>query len=91
MAQLQGVKPSARRWSTFRIPRAVLAYARSSVTAHARIQRAAFNANRAFIQFAGFTIGTAQSFFDFYSSPARIFSPRAAPQRSPEIFARRKS
>lgn len=29
-----------------------------------------FNANRAFIQIAGFTIGTATSFFDFYSAPA---------------------
>ncbi len=26
-------------------------------------------ANRGFIQFAGFTVGLAQSFFDFYSSP----------------------
>jgi len=32
-----------------------------------------FNANRAFIQFAGFTIGTAQSFYDFYSSPASAY------------------
>src|SRR5262245_31175085 len=32
-----------------------------------------FNANRAFIQFAGFTIGTAQSFFDFYSAPASSY------------------
>jgi Porin subfamily len=32
-----------------------------------------FNANRAFIQFAGFTIGTARSFFDFYSSPASAY------------------
>jgi hypothetical protein len=32
-----------------------------------------FNANRAFIQFAGFTIGTAQSFYDFYSAPASAF------------------
>ena len=32
-----------------------------------------FSANRAFIQFAGFTVGTAQSFFDFYSSPASSF------------------
>jgi hypothetical protein len=32
-----------------------------------------FSANRAFIQFAGFTIGTAQSFYDFYSSPASSF------------------
>ncbi|OLB76851.1 MAG: hypothetical protein AUI16_08050 [Alphaproteobacteria bacterium 13_2_20CM_2_64_7] len=32
-----------------------------------------FNANRAFIQFAGFTVGTAQSFFDFYSSPASSY------------------
>src|SRR5262249_51918256 len=28
---------------------------------------------RAFIQFAGFTVGTAQSFYDFYSSPASSF------------------
>jgi hypothetical protein len=32
-----------------------------------------FNANRAFIQFAGFTVGTAQSFYDFYSAPASSF------------------
>jgi Porin subfamily len=32
-----------------------------------------FSANRAFIQFAGFTIGTAQSFFDFYSAPASSY------------------
>src|SRR5215813_10727012 len=32
-----------------------------------------FSANRAFIQFAGFTVGTAQSFFDFYSAPASSF------------------
>jgi Porin subfamily len=32
-----------------------------------------FSANRAFIQFAGFTVGTAQSFFDFYSSPASSY------------------
>ena len=29
-----------------------------------------FSANRAFIQWAGFTFGRAQSFYDFYSSPA---------------------
>ena len=32
-----------------------------------------FSANRAFIQFAGFTVGTAQSFFDFYSAPASSY------------------
>jgi hypothetical protein len=32
-----------------------------------------FNANRAFVQFAGFTVGTAQSFYDFYSVPASSF------------------
>src|SRR4029077_2741578 len=38
-----------------------------------------FNANRAFIQFAGFTVGTAQSFYDFYSSPASsFFGPNAS-------------
>src|SRR5260370_40541236 len=38
-----------------------------------------FSANRAFIQFAGFTIGTAQSFYDFYQSPASsFFAPNAS-------------
>src|SRR5262249_15418927 len=32
-----------------------------------------FKPDRAFIQFAGFTIGTAQSFYDFYSAPASSF------------------
>jgi hypothetical protein len=32
-----------------------------------------FSANRAFIQFAGFTFGISQSFFDFYSGPATSF------------------
>jgi porin-like protein len=32
-----------------------------------------FNANRAFIQFAGFTFGITQSFYDFYSGPATSF------------------
>jgi Porin subfamily len=32
-----------------------------------------FNGNRAFIQFAGFTVGLAQSFFDFYSAPASSY------------------
>jgi hypothetical protein len=32
-----------------------------------------FSANRAFIQWAGFTFGRAQSFFDFYSTPATSY------------------
>jgi hypothetical protein len=32
-----------------------------------------FSANRAFIQFAGFTFGITQSFYDFYSGPATSF------------------
>ena len=32
-----------------------------------------FNGNRAFVQFAGFTVGLAQSFYDFYSNPATSF------------------
>ncbi len=32
-----------------------------------------FSANRAFIQWAGFTFGLAQSFFDFYSVPATSY------------------
>lgn len=32
-----------------------------------------FSSNRAFIQFAGFTFGVTQSFYDFYSGPATSF------------------
>jgi hypothetical protein len=32
-----------------------------------------FSANRAFIQWAGFTFGLSQSFFDFYSTPATSY------------------
>jgi hypothetical protein len=34
-----------------------------------------FDANRAFIQFAGFTFGISQSFYDFYSFPATGYIP----------------
>jgi hypothetical protein len=34
-----------------------------------------FDANRAFIQFAGFTFGVSQSFYDFYSFPATGYIP----------------
>src|ERR1700681_4762713 len=34
---------------------------------------AAFNSNRAFIQWAGFTAGIATSFYDFYSAPATAY------------------
>jgi Porin subfamily len=49
-----------------------------------------FSANRAFIQFAGFTIGLAQSFYDFYSSPASsYFGPNASDTGDPgwKVFA----
>jgi hypothetical protein len=36
-------------------------------------QPQALYANRGFIQFAGFTFGLAQSFFDFYSAPATSY------------------
>ncbi len=36
-------------------------------------QSNSFSANRAFIQWAGFTFGRAQSFFDFYSNPATSY------------------
>ena len=32
-----------------------------------------FSANRAFIQWPGFTFGRAQSFYDFYSNPATSY------------------
>ena len=49
-----------------------------------------FNGNRAFIQFAGFTAGLAQSFYDFYSSPATsYFGPPSSDTGDPgwKVFA----
>ena len=49
-----------------------------------------FNGNRAFIQFAGFTIGLAQSFYDFYSAPASsYFGPNSSDTGDPgwKVFA----
>ena len=42
-------------------------------TAATSPHRTHFSANRAFIQWAGFTFGRAQSFFDFYSNPATSY------------------
>ena len=39
----------------------------------ASVEEPVFSSNRAFIQFAGFTFGLAQSFFDFYSVPATSY------------------
>jgi hypothetical protein len=41
----------------------------------AAVPGVAFDANRAFIQFAGFTFGIAQSFYDFYSFAATGYIP----------------
>jgi len=41
-----------------------------SATSNVASSAGGFNANRAFIQIAGFTMGKATSFYDFYSAPA---------------------
>jgi hypothetical protein len=45
----------------------------SSVTSSGSNAANQFDANRAFVQFAGFTFGRTQSFYDFYSAPATTF------------------
>jgi hypothetical protein len=48
-----------------------------------------FSANRAFIQFAGFTVGSGQSFFDFFSSSAVAYFDLLASDRirGTKVFA----
>jgi hypothetical protein len=45
----------------------------SSVTPSGSNAANQFDANRAFVQFAGFTFGRTQSFYDFYSAPATTY------------------
>jgi hypothetical protein len=61
------ITADARHQSSYGTVRAYIAVGRSGDMG------GAFNANRAFIQFAGFTFGLASSFYDFYSGPAVSF------------------
>ena len=45
----------------------------TTATGEAASGASTFSANRAFIQFAGFTFGVTQSFYDLYSGPATSF------------------
>jgi hypothetical protein len=53
--------------------RGYIAVGVSKTSTAATLRLNTFSANRAFIQWAGFTFGRAQSFFDFYSNPATSY------------------
>ena len=67
------ITADARNQTEYGTVRAYLAVGVSENDTGANTSSNTFSANRAFIQWAGFTFGRAQSFYDFYSSPATSY------------------
>ena len=68
------ITADARNQTEYGTVRGYIAVGVSARTTSASTRAAnTFSANRAFIQWAGFTFGRAQSFFDFYSVPATSY------------------
>jgi hypothetical protein len=64
------ITADARNQTEYGTVRSYIAVGLSTSTTGADGASNTFSANRAFIQWAGFTFGLAQSFYDFYSVPA---------------------
>ena len=64
------ITADAREQTAYGVARGYIAVGMSADDTGLRVQAASFNANRAFVQWAGFTAGLAQSFYDFYSPAA---------------------
>jgi hypothetical protein len=67
------ITADARNQTEYGTVRGYLAVGLSTSNTGADGASNSFSANRAFIQWAGFTFGLAQSFFDFYSTPATSY------------------
>jgi hypothetical protein len=67
------ITADARNQTEYGTVRGYLAVGLSTNNTGADSAANSFSANRAFIQWAGFTFGLAQSFFDFYSTPATSY------------------
>jgi hypothetical protein len=64
------ITADAREQSEYGTIRSYIAVGVSDSNVGANTASNTFSANRAFVQFAGFTFGVSQSFYDFYSVPA---------------------
>ena len=67
------ITADARSQTEYGTVRGYLAVGLSTNNVGADNAQNTFSANRAFIQWAGFTFGLAQSFYDFYSTPATSY------------------
>jgi hypothetical protein len=67
------ITADARNQTEFGTVRSYIAIGLNTNTTGADSASNTFSANRAFIQWAGFTFGQAQSFYDFYSVPATSY------------------
>jgi len=72
------ITADARNQTEYGTVRAYIAVGLSENDVGANTSSNTFSANRAFIQWAGFTFGRAQSFYDFYSTPATSYIPSFA-------------
>jgi hypothetical protein len=74
LARARGyITADAREQTAYGVARGYIAVGLSTNDVGLNTPANIFSANRAFIQFAGFTAGIAQSFYDFYSSPAMAY------------------
>jgi Porin subfamily len=72
------ITADAREQTAYGIARGYIAVGISSNDIGSEAPSAQFSANRAFVEWAGFTVGLSESFYDFYSVPAvsyRNFMP----------------
>src|SRR5262245_18503821 len=67
------ITADARNQTEYGTVRSYLAIGLSAINIGADGAANTFSSNRAFIQWAGFTFGLTQSFFDFYNSPATSY------------------
>ena len=74
------ITADAREQTAYGVARGYIAVGISSQNTGSEVPASQFSANRAFMQWAGFTAGLSESFFDFYPSPALIYRAGNLPQ-----------
>ena len=73
------ITADAREQTAYGVARAYIAVGLSTNDVGLNTAANQFSANRAFLQWAGFTAGIAQSFYDFYSEAAAAYNPGNLP------------
>jgi hypothetical protein len=78
------ITADAREMTAYGVARGYIAVGISSNNTGGEAPSAQFSSNRAFVQWAGFTAGLTESFYDFYSGPAVSYRNGAFPSSDTE-------